>query len=98
MPGLCLAGVAYRQTNLIFRHAGTRVLADEAQSALSEGLLGRARAKAGVLKSGAAGPHLGGAPVKLSFPSDSWSAWAIHCHAAWRQSSLLDEMVLYWYH
>ena len=32
-----------------------------------------ASGNAAVLKSGAAGPRLGGAPVELSFPSDSWS-------------------------
>ena len=72
-PGLCLAGVANRQTNLAFRHTGTGVLADDTHDASSERLLGRADDNAGVLKTGAAGPRLGGAPVELSFPSASWS-------------------------
>ena len=61
VPGLCLAGVANRQTNLIFRHAGTRVLTDDTQNAFSESLLRRASGNAGVLKTGAAGLR----PVKL---------------------------------
>ena len=63
MPGLCLAGVANGQTNPIFLHAGTRVLADGAPNAFSERLLGRVGGNAGVLKSDAAEPRLGGAPV-----------------------------------
>ena len=59
--------------NLIFRHTGTRVLADGTQNAFSERLLGRSGGNTGVLKSDAAEPRLGGAPVALSFPSDSWS-------------------------
>ena len=51
------------QTNLIFRHAGTRLLADGTQNAFSERLLGKAGGNAGVLKSNAAEPRLGCAPV-----------------------------------
>ena len=76
--------------NLIFRHAGIRVLTDDTQNAFSEKLLKRTSGNAGVLKTGAAGPRLGGAPVELSFPSDSWSVWAIHRHAAWRQRKLFS--------
>ena len=72
VPGLCLAGVANRQTNLIFRHAGTRVLTDDTQNAFSESLLRRASGNAGVLKTGAAGLR----PVKLlEEPSPSPSGW-----------------------
>ena len=72
VPGLCLAGVANRQTNLIFRHAGTRVLTDDTQNAPSESLPRRASGNAGVLKTGAAGLR----PVKLlEEPSPSPSGW-----------------------
>ena len=70
---LCLAGVANGQTKLIFLHTGTKVLADGTRNAFSERLLGRTGGNSGVLKSDAAEPRLGGAPVELSFPSDGWS-------------------------
>ena len=64
------------------------------QRATSERSPGKPKGNAGVLSSGAAWPHLGGAPVKLCFPSDSSGVSAIRCQAAWRQGSLLGEMVL----
>lgn len=45
---LCLAGVANRQTNLIFRHAGARVFGCYL-NAFSERMLGKASGDAGVL-------------------------------------------------
>ena len=69
---LRFAGVANRQTNLILRHAGTRVLTDDTQNAFSYSLLRRASGNAGVLKTGAAGLR----PVKLlEEPSPSLSGW-----------------------
>ena len=63
VPGPSLAGVANGQTNPIFQHAGTRVLADGTQNAITVRLLGRAGGNAGVLKPDAAETRLGGAPV-----------------------------------
>ena len=56
-------GATDGQTTPIFRRVGGRVLADGAQNAFSERLLGRAGGSAGEHESGAAEPRLGGAPV-----------------------------------
>ena len=71
----CRSGKQAGKSNILKRWYG--VLADDTQNAFSERLLGEAGGNAGVLKSSAVEPRLGGTPVQLCFPSDSWRLWSI---------------------
>ena len=78
MPGLCLAGEANGEMNPIFRLVGARVLADGAQNAFPDRLLGRAGGSAGVLESRGCGTTSRWRPCGLAAGVCGLSADLLH--------------------